>query len=162
MIFIPEHGSQLASRGNTWAYLQTLPFCFLTLTFYSSSSFGLPSIHIQTLVLLCYLQHSSPVGMLSPIRSYSPVCLVDPLLSMADWDSLLPKLIYLTCIKHWPSPTCMFPSLVIISLLAFPHLDAQLRHQQFSPLLLRIIRSIIALLVETSLFTSSSKTDTSL
>ena len=30
------------------------------------------------------------------------------------------------------------PSLVIISLLAFPRLDAQLRHQQFSPLLLRI------------------------
>ena len=54
------------------------------------------------------------------------------------------------------------PSLVTISLLAFPCLDAQLRHQQFSPLLLRIIRSIITLLIETSLFTSSSKTDMSL
>ena len=31
------------------------------------------------------------------------------------------------------------PGLVIISLLAFPHLDAQLRHQQFSPLPLRTI-----------------------
>ena len=49
MIFILEHGSHLASKGNTWAYLQTLFFSFLTLTFYSSISFGLLSIHLWTL-----------------------------------------------------------------------------------------------------------------
>ena len=44
--------------------------------------------------------------------------------------------------------------LVIISLFAFPHLDARLQRQQFSPLLFRIIWSIITLLIEISLFTS--------
>ena len=48
MIFISGHGSRLASRGNTWAHPQTLFFSFLTLTFYPSISFGLPSIHLRT------------------------------------------------------------------------------------------------------------------
>ena len=62
-----------------------------SLTFYSSISFGLPLIHLQTLSLLCYLQLSSLVGTFSLIHSYSLVGVSDLLLFIADWDSLLLK-----------------------------------------------------------------------
>ena len=161
MIFIPEHRSCLTSKGNTWAYLQTLLFCFLTLTFYSSSSL-LPSIHIRTLTLLCYLQHTSP-----------------------DWDALSDLLLF-SCMSCWSAlvhgrlglPATEVNLAYLYKALAFAHLyvPQSCYHKSsclstsgcmtLTPAILTIaplhFRFIIELLVENSLFTSSPKANTSL
>ena len=163
VIFIPGHGSRLASRGNTWAHPRTLFFSFLTLTFY-------PSIHnFRTSV-------DPSMNLLVTVLPVTfPSCwnvLSNPLLSSCT--SLRSALV----LFRLGLPATKIDLAYLYKALAFTHLyvPQSCYHKSsclstsgcttstsailtFAPLHLR---SIIELLVENPLFTNSPKADTSL